>query len=150
MFQYCHSRLQFTRRVFHCFQTQLQVCTWKICCVISMKNVLQNFLVRSFRIISSVWFNYFFSLFFEIKTFLRFNWLILDIFSFRIYSIDFFRSGNLSIRGRLRICICIMSLFLLWKKISWFSKKSSVSREQKPKVNQVNIIFSSSPIGFEF
>ena len=78
----------------------------------SMKNFLQNIVVRYFGIISSVWFKNFSSLFHESKQFSKFNWLSTNIFSVRITFINFCRRCYLTIRNKLKICICNMLIML--------------------------------------
>ena len=79
-----------------------------------------SFKNRQSRIICSVWFSFFFILFDETKHVVKFRWMIIGILSF-IISVNFCRRVSLSIRSRLRNCVCIKSILLYFKKSSWLS-----------------------------
>ena len=68
-----------------------------------------------------VWFIYFFILVEKTENFWILSVLIITILSFRNMFIKFCRRGNLSMRNRLNIFICIMSILLFRNRSNWFS-----------------------------
>ena len=103
------------------FPESLQICTKKICSMISMKNVFQNLNIEYFILTSSVRFILFFYLFLEIKHFLKITWLtFIDRFDFRIdLLMKFCRKGKLRIKCSPWSSLCSVPLLFLRNKSFW-------------------------------